>query len=118
MDIRIYGRAVTKDEYKLLRDTSVLYPGPGEDGQLIPTFDATVVLDVLDDLSRDEIKLLHRLMGGSAAADRICLFKTSEEPVIRDKPFQRAEDIRRLLGKSIKEARFKPGTKIEIVGWI
>lgn len=117
MDIRIYGRAVTKEGYKNLRDTSTLYAEQNEEGQLIPAFDATPVLGSIE-ISQDSIKLLHKLMGGSGAATKICLFKTAEEPVVKDISFRRIQEIKRILGGVITETKFKPGTKIEIVGWV
>ena len=112
--MKIYGRCVTKKEAKLLKKTQVLYPA--EDHELVPAFDATDVLDVLGTLKRDEIKQLHILLGGSGAASMICLFKALEEPFVKDVPLRRADEVRKLLGKWVKEVKFRPGTRIELVG--
>lgn len=107
----IYARIVTKNEERQIRRTQIILSR--ERGELIPAFDATNILDKLE-LSMDEIKKLHKILGGSGEANRIILFRTVEKPVTQSIPLRHETEIKKILrGSMIKEVKFMNETRVE-----
>lgn len=98
---RVYGRIVTKKEEKFLKRNKMLVAA--EEGDMVPVFEATDVLDVLP-TKKDDIKMLHKDLGGSGAGNRMILFETDEKPVVEGIPLRKI--------RWLKEAKFKSGTLI------
>ena len=105
-----------KEESKKTRKSNLL--GKTTNEELVPAFEATRVLGVLDELSSEKLISIHRLIGGDGSARIILLFIPEEEPVVSGIPFRNADEIKDLLGYNLKESKFKPGTKILIKGTI
>ena len=116
MEKIIYGRFMDKKEARETRKLTQL--GKTTDRELIPAFEATKVLGVLDDLLSDKLLFLHRLLGGDGSARVIILFVNETEPVVSGIPFRNADEIKNLLVYNLRESKFKPGTKIEVKGSI
>lgn len=108
----LYARLMEKNEAKLVKKLRTIgVPGIQE---LVPAFEATHVLEVLAGLSPDEVKFLHKLLGGSGAARFILIFLPAVSPVVKNIPLRNADKIRALLGYGIREVKFAPETQIEI----
>lgn len=112
MEKIIYARLVDKEEAKRIRKLGTI--GIPTSTDLVSAFEATNVLATIDDLSRDNMKILHKLMGGRGSADRIILFVPEKPPIVSNIPFRKIYQIREILGCSIRESKFSPETIIEI----
>lgn len=113
MENILYARLVDKEEAKRIKKLRTI--GIPSSKELVPAFEATYVLGILGELKNDKIKLLHKLIGGKGNAIYIILFKPEKPPVVRSIPFRNSEQIKKLLGYSIKESKFSSDTIIEII---
>ena len=116
MENIIYGRFMRKEEARQTRKSNLL--GKTTDEELVPAFEATKVLGVLDELSSEKLIDLHKLIGGDGSARIIVLFIPEEEPVVSGIPFRNSDEINDILGYNLRESKFKSGTKISINGTI
>ena len=112
MERIIYARLVDKEEAKRIRKLGTV--GIPISEELVPAFEATNVLDILSELRPDDIKLLHKLIGGKGSATFIVLFIPVKHPVVEGIPFRNSDKIKNLLGCNIRESKFSPDTEIEI----
>ncbi len=112
MEKIIYARLVDKEEAKRTRKLGTI--GIPTNTELVPAFEATNAFATIGGLSRDNIKILHKLMGGRGSADRIILFIPKKPPIVSNIPFRNINKIRDIVGCNIKESKFSSDTIIEI----
>ena len=112
MERIIYARLVDKEEAKRIKKLCTI--GIPTYTEFVSAFEAANILQIVDELSKDDIKLLHKFVGGDGSASRVVLFIPEKPPVVSGIPFRNSGEIRRLLHCSVKESKFLPDTIIEI----
>ena len=114
VEYTLYGRLVNKEELKVMKATKLLIPA--EEGQLIPTFYSPKPIPLLEYFGalqeqgkfRDTLKIIHKAFGGRGNAQFVVFFTSDDPPDVTGIPF------RKMPLPNVYEAKFRPGTRIEI----